>query len=349
MKEIKINSIEEGQRLDKYLLRCLPNASKSFLYKMMRKKNITLNGKKADGSEKINTGDILRIFFSDETFDKFAAKGENQSNDSFGSSYYTKLQMKLKNDANAKLDVVYEDDDILLVNKPAGILSQKAEKDDISMVEYIICYLLDSKAITVEDLKTFRPGVCNRLDRNTSGIIAAGKTIKGLQKMTAAFKDRSLAKYYLCIVDGRISKRERIEGYLYKDEKSNKVTIYKDNEINIPEEALFIATEYMPVCHNDRASLVKVHLITGRSHQIRAHLSSIHHPIIGDYKYGDNKVNTIYKNKYKIQSQMLHAYELDMPQEALHVHTSIPDEFVRVLKGENLWEPGIPEALEGLH
>lgn len=333
MKEFIINELEAGQRFDKYLVKRLPNASKSFLYKMLRKKNITLNKKKADGSEKIQAGDCIQIFFADETFDKFASDSKENT---------------AKSLLNQPLEILYEDMDILAVNKPSGMLSQKAEKNDISLVEHITGYLLESGFLTEKDLQTFRPGVCNRLDRNTSGIVMAGKTVKGLQEMTAAFKERTLHKYYICIVKGSVLERSRVKGYLYKNERTNKVTILNENEKNIPENALPIETEYIPVCANEQVTLLKVNLITGRSHQIRAHLAYLGHPVAGDIKYGNASFNGFLKKHFKIESQMLHAYQLDIPQRKLVIASKIPDEFITVLKGEGLWQRGIQEDLEAL-
>lgn len=332
MKEFTINHLEAGQRFDKYLAKRLPNASKSFLYKMLRKKNITLNHKKADGSEKMKVGDQIQIFFSDETFDKFAGKEEHAA------VKVPKIQ----------LEVLYEDADILAVNKPSGILSQKAEKDDCSLVEFITGYLLDSGFLTSEDLLTFHPGICNRLDRNTSGIVIAGKSVKGLQEMTAAFRDRTLHKYYICIVKGCIRERSSIKGYLYKEERTNKVTIFPETAENLPKEALFIETEYIPVCANQNMTLLKVNLMTGRSHQIRGHLAFLGHPLAGDAKYGCEDFNAYFKKAYQIKSQMLHAYQLDLPERKLLITTDIPREFENVLKGEKLWRPGIRGDLEAL-
>lgn len=340
MKEFVINELEAGQRFDKYLVKRLPNASKSFLYKMLRKKNITLNKKKADGSEKIQAGDCIQIFFSDETFDKFTADSKENT--------VSQIKTADKKALKQTLEILYEDSDILAVNKPTGMLSQKAEKNDVSLVEYITDYLLESGFLTNTDLQTFKPGVCNRLDRNTSGIVMAGKTVKGLQEMTAAFKERTLHKYYICVVKGCVQKRSRIKGYLYKNERTNKVTILSENESNIPENALPIETEYIPVCSNDKVTFLKVNLITGRSHQIRAHLAYLGHPLAGDVKYGNASFNGFLKKNFNIESQMLHAYQLDMPQRELVITTKLPEEFITVLKGEGLWQRGIQEDLEAL-
>lgn len=351
MKQFTINKFEAGQRFDKYLAKRLPNASKSFIYKMLRKKNITLNEKKATGNEKTVLGDIVKIYFADETFDKFCAiSSESDKNNKVKTNNTASKVESYESIINRckgyNLNVLYEDDDILLINKPTGMLSQRAEKDDISLVDYVTAYLLDTKALTLDDLETFHPGICNRLDRNTSGIVVAGKSLKGLQEMTKAFKERTLHKYYICIVSGCIKERKLIDGFLLKDEKNNKVTIYEASQPH-SDDALPIKTEYIPVCQGKDITLLKVNLITGRSHQIRAHLASIGHPLIGDKKYG--KADCMLSKKYHIKSQMLHNYELIIPDYPLNITTDIPNEFVNVLKGEKIWEPGIPEVLGDLH
>lgn len=387
MKEFTIGSLNAGQRFDKYLTKLLPDASKSFLYKMLRKKNITLNGKKADGNEKLAACDVVRIFFADDTYNKFAGNNTqtikdtgNQADDidsnktKNNNAKNSKVKSNKAKSNKARVlkecgipEIVFEDKDILLINKPSGMLSQKAQPDDYSLVEYVVDYLLESGYLSQEDLKIFHPGICNRLDRNTSGLVAAGKTMAGLQNMSLAFKERTLHKYYICLVKGQITNRAMINGYLVKDSKNNKVTIYKYNEFDTAadisaingapdkSEALPVETEYIPVKYSDKLTLLKVNLITGRSHQIRAHLASIGHPIIGDIKYGNKNINALYKEKYKICDQMLHAYELDIPKEldipekGLNIKTDIPKEFIKVIKGENIWEPGIQEVLEALH
>ena len=196
MKEIVINENEAGQRLDKFLGKLLKEAPASFYYKMLRKKNIVLNGKKATGNEKLTAGDSVKLFLSDETFEKFA--GKQQTKDPVVSV------------PHISLEIVYEDHDVLAINKPAGMLSQKAKKEDISANEYILAYLLASGVVKKENLNTFRPSICNRLDRNTSGVLIAGKTLKGLQEMSKQLRMREVKKFYHCIEIGRASCRERV-------------------------------------------------------------------------------------------------------------------------------------------
>ena len=199
------------------------------LYKMLRKKNITLNNSKATGDEKLKCGDIIKIFFSDETFEKFSADNNRTVND----DYYNRIYRPL--------DIIYENSDVIFINKPSGMLSQKAKPEDVSLVEYLIAHLIHKGELNAGDLASFKPGICNRLDRNTSGIVAAGKTTKGLQQLSEAFKQRTLGKYYLCIVKGNVDKCALIKGYLYKDNKTNKVTISRTET----KDSLPIETEYI--------------------------------------------------------------------------------------------------------
>lgn len=289
MRKIEIKQNEAGQRFDKFLGKYMNLAPKSFFYKMLRKKNITLNKKKADGSEILKQGDMVELFISDETIEKFSEV----------------IIVRVQSDLN----ILYEDSNTLLINKPTNLLSQKAKEDDISIVEHIISYMLETNQIKEEDLRSFRPSVCNRLDRNTTGILVAGKSLIGLQTLSKAFKDRTIKKYYLCVVIGKLEKDQLIEGFLIKNEKNNQVTISKE-EI---KDSVPIMTKYTPLSTNGRITLLKVELITGKTHQIRAHLASIGHPIVGDDKYGDTLINRWYRGKYKVNNQLLHSYQLIMP------------------------------------
>lgn len=315
MKEFIINDNEAGQRFDKYLAKLLREAPKSFFYKMMRKKNIILNGKKATGNEKLLSGDHVKLFLSDETFEKFSGSVPAPR-------------------AKHSLDIVYENEHILLINKPSGMLSQPADDGTPSLVEYLTSYLLENGSLTEEELRTFRPSVCNRLDRNTTGLIAAGKSLPGLQELSGMFKSRNLHKYYLCLVEGVLSEKKHIKGYLAKDKKNNKVTIYRSEK----EGTLPVETRYFPLGNNGKRTLLKVELITGRAHQIRAHLASEGHPVVGDPKYG--------RTGAKIKSQLLHSFRLEFPSmEGTLSYLSgkaftapVPEIFLGTLKEEQLEE-----------
>ncbi len=312
MREIVITSREAGQRLDKFLTKYFKEAKKGFLYRMLRKKNITLNGKKADGSEKLSDADVVRLYFSEETLAKFtgdaagmAGETGNQTADAGGQRHFSIGKVQ----SQAPLEILYEDEHVLFVNKPAGMLSQKAKAEDISLVETITAYLLESGSLTKEDLKGFHPAVCNRLDRNTSGIIAAGKTVAGLQELGKLFHDRTVKKFYRCVVKGIVPEPVRICGYLSKDEKKNQVEICDEPF----QDALPVETEYVPLGYGENCTLLEVNLITGRSHQIRAHLSFAGHPLAGDPKYGDRAWNERLRGLCGLKFQLLHAYRLEFP------------------------------------
>jgi 23S rRNA pseudouridine955/2504/2580 synthase len=309
MEQIKITNNEAGQRFDKYLKKLLKEAPDSFIYKMLRKKNIVLNGKKSDGKEILSIGDEVKLFLADETFEKFSGKASNNSDNEL--LQYTKAYKKL-----SVLHIIYEDDNILIVNKPAGVLSQKAKPEDISVNEWLIGYMLTNNIISKDTLATFKPSICNRLDRNTSGMVACGKTLAGSQYLSSIIKDKSLEKYYYCLVSGKVDIDKRISGYLYKDEAKNKVTIYQNkNDIptSIKDKAEFIDTAFKMVKVVNLMTLLEVQLFTGKTHQIRAHLSSIGHPIIGDTKYGNEKINKEY-SKQGVKYQLLHAHKLVFPK-----------------------------------
>lgn len=286
MQSITIGKNQAGQRFDKFLHKYLPNAGSGFLYKMLRKKNITLNGKKADGKEILAEGDVVKCFFAEETFVKFSGTGMSSttSTQAFVQTLhpitkdYEKAYQTLKN-----ITVLYEDEHIVALNKPVGVLTQKATDEDLSLNEWLIGYLLHTGGIAVEDLHTFRPSVCNRLDRNTSGLVLCGKSLKGSQYLSRIIKEHTLRKFYYTICEGIVSEEILLEGYLKKDKKTNTVTVSRDKSA----DSDYVKTIFTPlktgICEVEKlqATLLSVELFTGKTHQIRAHLQSIGHSIIG--------------------------------------------------------------------
>ena len=226
MREYLVSRDERGQRLDKYLKRRLPQAPSSFIYKMLRKKNITLQGKKADGSEKVEEGDRVVLFLSDETIEKFSAPtaSKEQSQDTVEEERaYRELSRLL-----GRNPVLYEDEDILIVTKPAGVLSQKAAPGDLSMNEWLRGYLHQKKEKKDSDRQAsgsgFRPSVCNRLDRNTGGILLCAKSLQGSRDLSEVIRERKIRKTYRMVVHGRLTCGGVIEGDLIKDLDNNLVT-----------------------------------------------------------------------------------------------------------------------------
>ncbi len=304
MREVTIGANEAGQRFDKFLKKYLKEAGSGFLYKMLRKKNITLNGSKADGSEKLTAGDRGCFFLAEETLEKFrGALGEVTVPDKTASNSSLKPDLQIP--------VIFENEHILLVNKPAGLLTQKAEAQDYSLNEWLTDYLLSQKKITADQLRTFRPSVCNRLDRNTSGLVICGKTLAGSQKMSELLRERTVHKYYRLFAAGRMELEGVTQAWLIKDEKNNQVRILSA-EPKGNKAAAHIVTGCRPLTFYPEYTYAEVELFTGKSHQIRAHLAALGHPLIGDAKYGNKACNDRYR-RLGIHSQMLHAFRVEFP------------------------------------
>ena len=299
MKEFIIQKNEENQRFDKYLKKLLPNATTSFLYKMMRKKNIVINKKKVEGNEKLKAGDVVSIFLSDETFEKFHVNLEELKKE-----YDSLKSLTLKG-----LKIIYEDYEMIVADKPYNMLSQKASDKDLSANEYLLGYMINKGSLSFEEYQTFRPSVVNRLDRNTTGLLLFGKTLNALQQLGGGIRERSIEKYYRAVVAGELKEELELKGYLLKDEKTNKVSYHKEQV----EGSDYIETGVKPIQSKNGLTLVEIHLVTGKTHQIRLHLSTIGHPILGDMKYGNEKINKKYYESHKVNHQLLHAYRLEFP------------------------------------
>lgn len=337
MQKITVNDKNEGGRLDKFLLKELPNAGLSFLYKMLRKKNITLNGKKATGKELLKAGDTIEMFFAQETFEKFSATTGVKPN----TDEYSKAFKGLKG-----IKVVYEDENIIILNKPIGVLSQKAESADLSVNEWLIGYLMGKGETREVDLNKFKPSACNRLDRNTAGLILCGKSPKGSRSLSKLIKDREIHKYYLALVKGTGVTEGCITGNLDKNQAKNKVKVNLEGEENI-------RTDIKVLDSNGELTLIEANLITGKPHQIRASMAAVGHPLIGDYKYGSKSVNDSYKAEFGLEAQFLCCVKVVFPESCEELpnlsgkafYGDLPKVYENILLKENIkWQHGTQEA-----
>ena len=288
MKEIRITKNEENQRLDKFLLKYMNKASKGFLYKMLRKKRIKYNGGRAEGSELLKAGDTLQLYLAEETISSF-------------------MEEKTVAEAKRHFAIVYEDDDILVVSKPAGLLTHPEKSSDKdTLIDQILYYLYQKGQYLPEADSSFTPALCNRLYRNTRGIVISGKTLKGVQAVNETIRSHKLDKYYLTLVAGEIREAGEITAYLTKDEEKNQVRISKREG-----SGKKTMTKYRPLACAKGYTLLEIHLITGKTHQIRAHMQSIGHPVVGDRKYGSEHSNQKFREEYALSNQFLHAIRVE--------------------------------------
>ncbi len=285
MHELKIGKNDAGQRLDKFITKTL-DLPTSLLYKSIRLKKIKVNRKRAENNTILLEGDTVQCFLSDEFFEKKTSKNSFES-------------------ITPHLDIIYEDENIMLLNKRPGVSVHEDENGSTNtLITHIQAYLYKKGEYNPENEQSFAPALCNRIDRNTGGIVIAAKNAEALRVMNEKIKLREIDKFYLAAVHGIPSpKSATIKGYLLKDDKKNIVRVYDKNP---PRGAKEIITKYEVVARNADTALIEVELLTGRTHQIRAHMAHIGHPLIGDGKYGINKSDRAKGYKY----QALYSYRL---------------------------------------
>ncbi len=281
MREIIISKDNENQRLDKFLMKFMNKAPKSFIYKMLRKKNIKLDGKKAAGNEILKEGGVIALFLKDETIDGF------------------REEKKLR-EYDIDFNIVYEDKHIIIADKPVGMLTQADVKDGDCLNSRIL-YYLSKKGELRED---FVPSVCNRLDRNTGGLVTFGKTLRGTQELNLGFREHFIEKNYITIVQGIIKDKINVRAWHRKNGREAEITLIP---VSGSKETL---TVIEPLCSNGSYTLVKVGLETGKTHQIRAVLHKIGYPVAGDRKYGNSGANDYFYGKYGLKNQFLYCFEM---------------------------------------
>ena len=284
MREMQIGKNDAGQRLDKFLQKRLNALPKSLMYKYIRKKCIKLNGKKCDISAQLREGDVLTFFIRDEFFAEKPRQYEFMK-------------------APAELDTVYEDENIILIDKKPGIIVHQDKSYHFDSLVARVCHYLYLKGeYDPEEDKAFTPALVNRIDRNTGGIVIAAKNAEALRFFNSRMKTRELEKYYLCLLCGKPKQDSGVlRGFITKDESKNKVRVHK-TEVEGSKE---IITKYRILDFNGKYSLAEVELLTGRTHQIRAHFASIGHPLAGDTKYGGKQ-----KTPDNLSYQALYSYRL---------------------------------------
>ena len=285
MKEFTIGPNDAGQRLDRFLAKAVPLLPASLAQKYIRLKRIKCNGKRIDRDTRLNTGDVLQLYINDEFFDK--PREDN--------AYLTV--------ATPKLNIVYEDENILLVDKRPGLAVHPHDGAEYgrTLIDHIQSYLYQKREWRPREENAFTPALCNRIDRNTGGIVIAAKTAEALRVMNQKIKDRELDKRYLAIVEGTPKPRDgQLKGYLFKDAKKNRVFV-----TDTPQPgAKTCQTNYRTLASRNGLSLVECELITGRTHQIRAQFAHSGHPLLGDGKYG--KLDKRFDRSY----QALYSYKL---------------------------------------
>ena len=287
MKEFTIGKNDAGQRLDRWLAKTLPLLPGPLAQKYIRLKRVKVNGKGSQRDVRLQVGDVLQLYINDEFFD------QPREDNAFLAVF------------KPKLDIVYEDENLMLLNKRPGLLCHADEHEKVNtLITHIQAYLYQKKEWNPKDEHSFTPALCNRIDRNTGGIVMAAKNAETLRILNQKIKDREIAKFYLAIIHGKMTPPQgKLEGFMLKDENKAQVKVFRKP---VPG-GKSAATLYKTLKVNRGLSLVECELLTGRTHQIRAQFAAAGHPLLGDGKYGREKDNKQYGRSF----QALYSYKLE--------------------------------------
>jgi 23S rRNA pseudouridine955/2504/2580 synthase len=288
LREFSINKNDAGQRMDKFLTKAVPALPKNLMYKYIRLKRIKLNGKRCEISTKLSEGDNVQLYINDEFFPEKRDEAHRFLN------------------APKDIEIVYEDENILLCDKPCGLVVHEDESGEAdTLIDRVLHYLYDKGEYDPDTENSFTPALCNRIDRNTSGIVICAKNAESLRVLNQKVKDRELEKLYLCVTAGIPNKKSaELKAFHRRDEKTKVVRV---EDKPFPGSKTMI-TRYKTLAENKQSglALLEVDLVTGRTHQIRAHLAHIGYPLLGDGKYGSNKIN----RALGVKTQALCSYKL---------------------------------------
>ena len=314
MKELHIGPNDAQQRMDKFLSKAVPLLPKSLLYKYLRTKRIKLNGKRCEISTRLQEGDVVSLYINDEFFPE-------------------RRTAPLFLCAPAQLDLLYEDEHILVIHKHPGlVVHEDDEHTTDTLIHRVLHYLYDKGEYRPQEENSFTPALCNRIDRNTGGIVLAAKTAAALRILNQKIKDREIHKQYLCIVHGHMEQKEATAKAFLKKLEGEKRVVVKDQPM---PGGRTILTRYRVLAERGNCSLLEVDLLTGRTHQIRAHMAHLGHPLVGDTKYGRNQDN----RGTGFHHQALYAYQVTFS-------FTTPGEELEYLNGKRFTIPHVPFAEE---